>query len=173
MVLVNHDLLVAEGRCHLRGDLGIDNWCAAADLAIRNVVVEHGVILGDHLQWGAQRRERPPVHRVTVRSSDDIGTCLVELAVNSECSGVDRAVANDDVAVMIDTDQITDGHEFEIMTKRIHPETIGEFRISHRHVASNTLGKIQPSHGAKSSSQALLTVEALGLEIHFVSRFRL
>ena len=27
--------------------------------------------------------------------------------------------------------------------------------------------------GAKSSSQALLTVEALGLEIHFVSRFRL
>jgi hypothetical protein len=110
---------------------------------------------------------------VAVRSSDDIGTCLVELAVNSECSGVDRAVANDDVAVMIDTDQITDGHEFEIVTKRIHPETIWELRISHGHVASNTLGKIQPSHGAESSSQALLTVEALGLEIHFVSRFRL
>ena len=165
VVLVDECLAGTKCLGHRRADCGIEHDGAGACVAQRNVVVKHCGVLADHLQGLPQRRERLAVHRVRVGCRDDVGPGRVQLGVNGERGGVDGPVALDDRALMIDTDEIGDGHQLEVEAKRIHPEAVGILGITDRDMASDSLGESEPSHDPQTRCEPLFSVEALSLKV--------
>ena len=59
---------------------------------------------------------------------------------------------------MIDEDQVRDSDLAEVHAERIHPEVIGEFRITRRYVPGDPLIKTEAREEAKGGGQTLFAM---------------
>ncbi len=59
-----------------------------------------------------------------------IGACTVHIGVNRKRRSIDREIAFDHIAVMVDPDQVGDLDLTEVNTERVYPEGIREFRVA-------------------------------------------
>ena len=99
-----------------------------------------------------------------MRRRDDILTGSVETGVDRERRGVDGAIADDDLALVVDTDEIAHRHVLEVLAERVDPEVVEVLGIADRHVAGDALGEPEPAENAQSAGESLLAVEALLLD---------
>ena len=60
--------------------------------------------------------------RVSVGGGHGIRACAVNIGVNCKCGGIDREMAFDDIAVVVDPDQVGDFDLAEVNTERVHPK---------------------------------------------------
>ena len=88
----------------------------------------------------------------------------MELGVDRERRCVDIAIAADDVAVVVNTDEVRHSHQFEVVAKWVDPKAIGELWIPDSHVASNTLSEVHAPKYSKACGESLLAVEPLSFE---------
>jgi len=65
----------------------------------------------------------------------------VQCTVNGKGSIVQRAIAVNDRAFVVDADQVLDLHDLEAHAERVHPEAIVMFWVTNRDVACCTLGQ--------------------------------
>jgi hypothetical protein len=87
--------------------------------------------------------------------------------VNRESSGIDRMIALDDFALVIDPNEIRRLYQSEAHPEAIHPERVRELRVTHRDVARDTLVESELGEEPQSGSQPFLSVLPLfsqGLE---------
>ena len=96
---------------------------------------------------------------------DDVGPGLVQFAVNGECGKINRPVTDDHIALVIDANEIANGHQFEIVAERIHPKPVRVFRVAHGDVTGNPLSKVQPAHRAQTGGQPLFAMQAFCFDI--------
>ncbi len=61
---------------------------------------------------------------------DDVGAGLVDLTVDGEGSSIERPFTLDDVALMVDADEVADRYQLEVLAEWVDPEAIEEFRIA-------------------------------------------
>ena len=66
---------------------------------------------------------------------------------------VDRLRAVNDLAVMIDKNQIADTHVSETFCKWVDPEVIGELRVAHRDVARKAFTKAQSTENSHCAGE--------------------
>ena len=97
--------MVAEGVADLLALLGVQHDTGVG-VVNADVLVERTGVLGERLDGLLQAGQRLAVRAVRVRGCDDVGTGRVHGAVDRDRGGVDRAVALDDVAGVVDADQV-------------------------------------------------------------------
>ena len=95
---------------------------------------------------------------------DDVGAGLVDRRVEHERGPVDRLVAVDDVAVVVDEDQVADPHVAEAAAERVDPEVVGELGVADRDVAGDALAEPEAAEDAQRAGELLLAVQALLLD---------
>ena len=105
MVAEDDCLVVAERMCETLPFLQIEHD-AGVVVEEAVVLVEGADVLGERFELATQRGPGLPVHRVGVRSGHDVGPGRVHLRVDHEGRLVDRLVALDDVAVVVDQNEI-------------------------------------------------------------------
>ena len=128
------------------------------------VLVEDAGVLGERGERDAERGERLAVRRVRVGGGDDVGPGLVDRRVDHERGPVDRLAAVDDVAVVVDEDQVADAHVAEAEAERVDPEVVGELGVAHGDVAGDALAEAEAAEDAQRAGELLLAVEALLLD---------
>ena len=119
------------------------------------VVVEHGVVaverarvLGERVERAAQRRPRLAVDRVGVGGRDHVGPGGVDLRVDDERGLVHRPVALDDLAVVVDEDQVLDPDLLEVHAERVHPEVVEPLGIAGGDVPGDALRRSRTARTA-------------------------
>ena len=134
------------------------------------VVVEHGVVAVERARVLRQRIERAPqrrpalaVDRVGVRRGDDVGAGGVHLAVDHERRRVHRPVALDDLAVVVDEDEVLHPDLLEVHGERVDPEVVEQLGIAGRDVAGDALVEAELAEQAERRGQPLLAMPALVL----------
>ena len=65
-----------------------------------------------------------------VGGSDRIGACIVHAGMNCERCGIDGQITFDDIAVMVDPNQVGDLDLAEVDAERVYPKRVGEFRVA-------------------------------------------
>ena len=128
------------------------------------VLVEDAGVLGQRGERDAERGERLAVRRVRVGGGDDVGPGLVDRRVEHEGGPVHRLVAVDDVAVVVDEDEVADAHVAEAEAERVDPEVVGELGVADRDVAGDALAEAEAAEDAQRAGELLLAVEALLLD---------
>lgn len=101
------------------------------------VLVESTGILSGNVKWTAQRAERPTVNAVTVAGNVDIGPGSVNGAVNHKGSGIEKPAlaAVNDLAVVVDQNEIGSFNQRESNSKWIDPEVVRVDGITEGNVA--------------------------------------
>lgn len=96
-------------------------------------------VLRDRVQRPPERAEAPPVHGVAVGGGDDVRAGVVDGAVDHEGGGVEQpaVAAVDDLALVVDADQVRGVDERERDAERVHPERVRLDRVAQRDVASD------------------------------------
>ena len=92
---------------------------------------------------------------------DDVGAGRVHLRVDGEGGRVDRPVALDDLAVVVDADQVVDRDVLEVHAERVDPEVVGVLGVAGGDVAGDALVEPEPAEDAEGRGEALLQVQAL------------
>ena len=95
---------------------------------------------------------------------DDVGPGLVDRRVDHERRPVHRLAAVDDVAVVVDEDEVADAHVPEAETERVDPEVVGELGVAHGDVAGDALAEAEAAEDAQRAGELLLAVQALLLD---------
>ena len=85
--------------------------------------------------------------------------------MDDERGAVDGLVAVDDVAVVVDQDQVADLDVAEAHAERVDPEVVGELGVAHRDVAGDALAEADAAEDAQRAGQLLLAVQALVLDV--------
>ena len=93
---------------------------------------------------------------------DHVGTGRVQARVDGERGLIDRPVALDHRALVVDAHQVRDGDLTEVLGERIHPEGVAVLWVTHRNVTRDTFVVAKLCKQPKGSGQSLLEVEALG-----------
>ena len=96
-----------------------------------------------------------------MRGGDDIGASGVHLAVDHERRGVHRPVALDDLAVVVDEDEVLHPDLLEVHGERVDPEMVEQLGISGRDVAGHALVEPELPEQAEGRGQPLLAMPAL------------
>jgi hypothetical protein len=131
----------------------------------RVVLEEDAAVLGERGELLAERRERLAVDRVAVRRGDDVGPGRVDLRVDRERSLVDRGVALDHLAAVVDADQVVDADHLEVHPERVDPEPVRVLRVADGDVAGHALVEPEPPEQAERGGEALLQVESVLLDV--------
>ena len=84
--------------------------------------------------------------------------------MDHERGAVDRLVAVDDVALVVDEDQVADAHVAEAHAERVDPEAVGELGVAHGDVPGDALAEAEPAEDAQRAGELLLALEALVLD---------
>ena len=92
---------------------------------------------------------------------DDVGAGLVDRRVDHERGPVHRRVALDDLALVVDEEQIADAHLAEALAERVDPEVVGALRVAHRDVPGDALGEAEPAEDAQRAGELGLAVGPL------------
>ena len=95
----------------------------------------------------------------------DVGPCLVEFAVDRKRRSVDGSVADDDITIVVDADEVAHGHQLEVVAERVDPEAVGELGVANSDVACHTLCEMEATHGAQPTGEALLAALTLGFHV--------
>ena len=94
------------------------------------ILVKGARVLSDRREAGVQRGERLTVQTVSVNSSDDVGTSLVNLAVDDKRCSVERSVSGNDRAVRRHMQQFLRLNLGEVPPERRSPESLRIFWVS-------------------------------------------
>src|SRR5882757_7191692 len=81
--------------------------------------------------------------------------------MNGKRSGVDRPMALNDLAAVIDADQVGDLDQAKVHPERIDPERVDEFRIARGDVTDHPLVKAEFREQPEACRKALLAMQAL------------
>ena len=100
------------------------------------VLVEGAGILGQRIEQAAERRPGLAVGRMRVGGRDHVRMRGVDRRVNHEAGLVDRLVADQDVAIVVDELKVRHLDLAEMLRQRIDPEPLGKFRIAHGDMAA-------------------------------------
>jgi hypothetical protein len=101
---------------------------------------------------------------VGVRRGDDVGPRGVHGRVDHEGRAIHRALAFDDLTLVVDENQIGDSDVAEVHAEGVDPEVVQQFGVPGRDVPGHALGKAQLAKDAQCASQTLLAVLSLGLD---------
>ena len=102
-----------------------------------------------------------------VGGGHDVGPGGVDLGVDGEGGAVDRPVALDDLALVVEQHQVADPDVGEGLAERVDPEVVGQLRVAGGDVPGDALLVAEVGEEPEGGGQALLAVEALllhGLE---------
>jgi len=94
----------------------------------------------------------------------DVGTGFVDRGMDRERGRVHRMAAVDDVAAVVDEDEVAGAHLAEALAERVHPEVLGEFGVTHRDVAGDPLAESELAEDAERPGQLRLAVGAFLLD---------
>ena len=86
------------------------------------------------------------------------------LRVDRERGGVHRRVAFDDLAVVVDADQVGDADVLEAHPERVDPELVEVLGVAGRDVPGDALVEPELPEERNAGGQALLAVQALLLD---------
>src|SRR5205814_648169 len=135
------------------------------------VVVEQGVVavegadvLGQGVEEAAQGRPRLAVRRVRVGGSNDLGPGRMHLRVDDERGRVDGTITFDDVALVVDQDQVGHLDLAEVHSEGVDPEVILELGVARRDVAGDPFVEPEPREQPEGGGQPLLAVKTLVLD---------
>jgi hypothetical protein len=84
-------------------------------------IVKAKGILRHHVEFPAEDGKGFAINRMSVTGSMDLGPGFVNLAVDSESSGVYGFIAYHYLAIFVDKDQIRNADLAEVLRKRIEP----------------------------------------------------
>ena len=144
VVAQDRGLVVAERVGDALALLGVEHD-AGVVVEQRVVVVERADVLGQRVEEPAERRPRLAVHRVRVGGRDHVGPGGVDLRVDRERGAVDRRVALDDLALVVDQDQVGDPDVAEVHAERVDPEVVEVLGVAGRDVAGDALVEAEPA----------------------------
>ena len=94
-----------------------------------------------------------------------VGAGGVDLRVDGEGGGVDRPVAVDDLAAVVDQDEVLDPDELEAHPEWIDPEVVGALGIPDGDVTGQPLVEAELSEQPEGGGEALLAMPALVLDV--------
>jgi hypothetical protein len=116
------------------------------------VVKEAGILSGD-IQLNSKGTKSLASDTVRVDSGNDIGTSLMDGAVDHESGGIDgvHVPALNDFALFVDENEVGDAHVLEGLEEGIDPEVVRQDGIADRNVSCATLVAVavvaEPSEG--------------------------
>lgn len=120
VVLQDDGLAVAQGGGDALAFLAVEHH--AAKVAVDGVrLVEAQRVLRHHVQLAAEDGEGLAVDAVRVARRVDVRPRLVDLRVDGERGRVDGFVADHDVAVLVDQDQVRHADLREVLRERVEP----------------------------------------------------
>src|SRR5437764_1291769 len=96
-----------------------------------------------------------------VCSSHTIGACRVNLRVDCKCRSIDWHIAINDLALMVNQNQIRYANMAEVHAKGIYPEMVRALRVSCRDMSSDTFIKAESRKETKGGCKPLFTVRPL------------
>ena len=99
-----------------------------------------------------------------MRGRDHVGTRRVHLRVDRERGAVDHRVALDDLAGVVDADQVGDADVLEVHPERVDPEAVEVLGVAHGDVPGDALVEPELAEQAERRGEALLAVQALLLD---------
>ena len=79
----------------------------------------------------------------------------------AKAAGLTGPVALDDLARVADEDEVGDADVPEAHGERVHPEVVGQLRVTCRDVSGDALGEAESAEQAQGAGQPLLAVQAL------------
>ena len=85
--------------------------------------------------------------------------------MDGECGRVEGPVAVDDLAVVVDEDQVLDADLFEVHPERVHPEMVEQLGVSGGDVTRHPFVESKMPEQAKGGGEALLAVPSLVLDV--------
>jgi hypothetical protein len=129
------------------------------------VAVEGAGVLRQGIEGAAQRRPRLAVDGVGVGGRHHVGAGGVDLRVDGEGGGVDRPVAHDDLAAVVDQNEVLDADELEAHPEWVDPEVVGALGVSYGDVTGEPLVEPEVSEQSERGGEALLAVPALVLHV--------
>lgn len=130
----------------------------------RMILVEGARVLRQRIEQASERRERLAVGAVRVRGRDHVRPRRVDRGMNGEAGRVDRPVAGQDVAFVIDELQVRHADLAEMLRQRIDPELLGKLRIARGDVSRQALVEAVACEQAEGGGETLLAVQGFLLE---------
>ena len=163
MVAEDGGLVLAEGVGDALGLLQVEHDTRVV-VEDGVVVVERAHVLGDRVEQAAQRRPGAPVGGVGVGGGDHVGPGRVHLGVDGEGGPVDLAGALDNVAVLVDQQEVGHLDVPEVHGERVDPEVVGQLGVAGRDVAGHALVEAELGEQPEAGRQPLLPMETLVLD---------
>ena len=137
----------------------------AVELVVQPVVlVEVAGVLGDGVELAPQGRPGLAVGRMRVGGGDHVGTGGVDPGVDGEGGPVERALTLDDLALVIDEEEVRGLDGAEVLAQAIHPEAVGVLGITGGDVAGHPFVEAVLGEDAEGGGEPLLAVQALVLD---------
>ena len=128
------------------------------------VLEEDAGVLRDRVELSTERGEGLAVDRVGVGRGDDVGPRGVDGRVDDERRAIDRALALDDLAVVVDENQVRDADVAEVHPEGVDPEVVEQFGVARRDVPGDAFGEAELAEDAQRAGESLLAVLAFGLD---------
>src|SRR5579864_3908345 len=100
------------------------------------------------------------MERMRVRGCDDVWPCFMNRSMNGEGGLIHRTLADHDLALAVDEQQVRYAYPRKVSAKGIDPEMIGPFGVARGNVASEALCKAMAGKEAKRAGQPFLTMTA-------------
>ena len=100
------------------------------------------------------------MERMRVRGCDDVWPCFMNRSMNGEGGLIHRTLADHDLALAVDEQQVRYAYPRKVPAKGIDPEMIGPFGVARGNVASEALCKAMAGKEAKRAGQPFLTMTA-------------
>src|SRR5471030_2145990 len=160
VIAQNHRLRVAQ---RLGDAVSLGGLVDYAGIVVEQAVifVKRAGILRDRIEQPAERRPRFAVHGMGVSGGHGVGPRGVYAGMDGEGGGVDRAVALDRFAQVVDQNQIGDTDVSEINAERIDPKAIGLLGVAGGDVAGHSLIESVTGKQTEGRGEAFLAVAAL------------
>ena len=127
----------------------------------RVVFVEGAGVLRERIEEATERRPRLAVDRVRVRGGDHIRTGRVHGRVDGERGGVHHGFALDDLALVVDADEVGRADVAEAHAEGVHPEVVQVLGVTGGDVAGDALFEAELAEEPEPGREALLAVQAL------------
>ena len=99
-----------------------------------------------------------------MRGGDHVGPRRVHLRVDRERGAVHHRVALDDLAGVVDADQVGDADVLEVHPERVDPEVVEVLGVAHGDVAGDALVEAELAEQPERRREPLLAVQALLLD---------
>jgi len=84
--------------------------------------------------------------------------------VDHERSAIHRVLTEDDVAIVVDQDQVADFGMSEADREWIHPEVLGELGVAHSDVPGHAFAEADSAEDSQRAGELLLAMQALFLD---------